>query len=541
MKKKKTEVTQELATDIGVVKGNELAYPGSNKFLIALDKYFGVYKLKSNFKTEIAGGLTTFMAMAYILVVNPSIIGATAGVSLQALFISTALGAIFGTLMMALYAKLPFAQAPGMGLNAYFAFTVVGTVVGSSHSMTYSNALFIVLLSGLLFLLLTLLGIREMIVNSIPKAVKIAIPAGIGLFIAFLGMQSAGIIVDDPSTLVKLPSLNLISGEFYAIYPIIMTFLTFIAIAIMSKHKVKGAILWGMLGGSVLYYAFGYAGGFSASLMNAKFAAIELNPFLAWGDWGQHSVGQVFVDGWKGLFSAGTWFNDLFTILSITLAFAMVDMFDTIGTLLGTAKRANMLDENGNLPNMKKALLCDSVATIAGAVCGTSTVTTFVESAAGVQEGAKTGFSSLITGICFIAALFLTPLAQIIPSTATSAALIYVGVLMLGGVKEIDFQDVAVAVPAFLTIAMMAFTYNISYGIALGVISFILIKAASATIYAIKGGINKSRKIEATMQDEYADDEEVSYLEKAKRTIKEIHPVTVVIGLLFLLYFFFAH
>lgn len=509
-----------------------------NKFTVALDNYFKVTESKSDFKTEIIGGLTTFMAMAYILVVNPGLIAGPSGVSMQALFISTAIGAVVGTLLMALLAKLPFAQAPGMGLNAYFAFSVIGAT-GFGHDLTFANALFIVLISGILFLVLTIFGLREIIIDSIPKSVKIAMPAGIGLFIAFVGLQGSGLIIADGATLVSIANLNVFSAGITGIFPILVTVLSFIAIAVMSKHNVKGAILWGILGAAIFYYIFGYAGGVGAAVLNDKFANIQMNPIPAWGEWGTQAVGKVFTDGWKGIFTADRWLNNLMSFLSMVLAFAMVDMFDTVGTLLGTAKKAKMVDENGNLPNMKKALLCDSIATVAGAIAGTSTVTTYVESSAGVQEGARTGLASLITAMCFFVAMFFTPLAEIIPGCATAGALVYVGVLMIGGVREIDFSDVYTAVPAFLTITMMAFTYNISYGIAFGMISFCLLKAFSATIYAVKGAVIRGKATD-TIADEYNNNEMITYLEKAKRTIKEVHPIAVVISVLFLIYFMFT-
>lgn len=494
-------------------------------FLGAIDNYFKISQSGSNFKTEIISGITTFMAMAYILLVNPGIISGPAGVSFGAIYIATGLGAIVGTLIMSLYAKLPFAQAPGMGLNAYFAFTVIGTVVAGGHKMTYANALVIILLSGLLFLILTLVGAREAIIKSIPASVKNAIPAGIGLFIAFLGLQTAGIIVNDNSTLVAMISLNVLKGSFNVLWPAIVTIISFLGIGVMAHHKIKGSILWGILGGSLLYYAgagihsaiVGYSNSMFVNEAGANVISFS-NPFLAFKDWGLQSVGKVFTDGFSGLFSKATWFGDLMTILSVMLAFAMVDMFDTIGTLIGTAKKANMLDKDGNVPNMRKALFADSVATVSGAVFGTSTVTTFVESSAGVSEGGKTGFTSLIVTACFIICLFLSPIAQLIPGCATAAALVYVGVLMISGVKDIDFSDISVAVPAFLTISMMAFTYNISYGIALGLISHVIIKLFSGIIYACRKNKDESKK-----------------------AFKEISPITIIISILFILMFLFTH
>ena len=529
-----------------------------NKFITKLDNFFGVSKSGSTIRTEIVAGVTTFMAMAYILMVNPSILSSTDGALNGAFYIATALGAIVGTLMMSLYAKYPFAQAPGMGLNAFFAFTIVG--VGCAN-MSVSNGLFIILISGVLFLVLTLVGVREKIVESIPKSVRQAIPVGIGLFIAFLGLQNCGAIVADGSTLVKLTSFN-VFGEgfvFSQVYPAIIALITFIVIAIMSKLKVKGAMLWGILGGSVMYYVFGYAGGFGGVANFPDWASMLLNPGDAFASWGKDLVGQVFVSGWN--FSGQNAADVALVIITGVLSFAMVDMFDTIGTLLGTAQRANMLDENGSLPRMKQALLADSVATCAGAIFGTTTVTTFVESSAGVAEGGRTGLTSLVTAGLFFIAMFLTPLAQIIPSCATAAALIYVGVLMMGSIKNIDFTDVATAVPAFLTISMMAFTYNISYGIGLGLISHCLIMLGTGKYFGIgKEFVKKAKAVvavvapadenvvegsdvvaesEVTIDSEKEENAESGLLPKTYYLKKEY--VTIIISVIFILLFIFTH
>ena len=517
-----------------------------NKFITKLDNFFGVSKSGSTIRTEIVAGVTTFMAMAYILMVNPSILSSTDGALNGAFYIATALGAIVGTLMMSLYAKYPFAQAPGMGLNAFFAFTIVG--VGCAN-MSVSNGLFIILISGVLFLVLTLVGVREKIVESIPKSVRQAIPVGIGLFIAFLGLQNCGAIVADGSTLVKLTSFN-VFGEgfvFSQVYPAIIALITFIVIAIMSKLKVKGAMLWGILGGSVMYYVFGYAGGFGGVANFPDWASMLLNPGDAFASWGKDLVGQVFVSGWN--FSGQNAADVALVIITGVLSFAMVDMFDTIGTLLGTAQRANMLDENGSLPRMKQVLISDSVATCAGAIFGTTTVTTFVESSAGVAEGGRTGLTSLVTAGLFFIAMFLTPLAQIIPSCATAAALIYVGVLMMGSIKNIDFTDVATAVPAFLTISMMAFTYNISYGIGLGLISHCLIMLGTGKYFGI--GKEFKQKVKAVAEnvanEEVTSDASADAIENneseglPKTYYLQKEYVTIIISVIFIFLFIFTH
>ena len=495
-----------------------------NKFLAAIDNYFGVTKSGSNFKTEIIAGVTTFMAMAYILIVNPNILSGANGGKLpegikSAFYVATCLSAVIGTLIMSLHAKLPFAQASGMGLNAYFAFSVVN----GTNGLTLANGLLIIFISGILFLTLTLVGVREKIVDAIPKGVKDAIPAGIGLFIAFIGLQGSKIITGNPATLVSMADLNFLAVPFGIIAPMITTFVAFMLIAIFSKLKIKGAILWGILGGTALHYIMGYAGAFidpfnagelastvafygndaivsslqgvgqqiadgsavtstmlldflignNAGVLAPNFTAEMLNPITGFAVWGTELVGKVFTEGFIFKGDAAVIVG---VFISAVLAFCMVDMFDTIGTLVGTAKKADMLDENGKLPRMKQALLADSIATCTGAICGTTTVTTFVESSAGVAEGGRTGMTSLVVAGLFFVALFLTPLAYLIPGSATSAALIYVGVLMISSVKDIDFSDVSIAVPAFLTISMMAFTYNISFGIGLGLITHCVIR-----------------------------------------------------------------
>lgn len=463
-----------------------------SNFSKALDNHFGISKSGSKIGTEIIAGLTTFMTMVYILPVNAGMFSILPGVSFSGMYIVTALAAIIGTLFMALYAKLPYAQAPGMGLNAFFVFTVC-----MAYAYSYTNALVIVLISGLLFTFLTLAGIREQIVKAVPSSVKIAISAGIGLFIAFIGLQNAGLITGDVATLVRFAPFNIIGSNalsFSAMLPMLVTIITVLGIAALSKKKVKGAILWGMLGGSILYYVF-------ALIFAPQLISVSLdNPFNAFVAFGNENIGQVFATGFNGLFSG---VSSIVNFIAIFIAFAMVDMFDTIGTLLGTAQRANMLNEKGELPNMRKALLCDSVATIGGAVLGTSTVTTYVESSAGISEGGRTGLTSLVVALLFTLALFLSPIAQLIPGCATAAALIYVGVLMIGGITNIDWQDPAAAVPAFLTIIMMPLTYNISYGIAFGFISYVVIKLFTGKV-------------------------------------KEIHPITAVLSVLFIANFLFV-
>lgn len=453
------------------------------------DRKFRITEKGSSIKTEIIAGLTTFLAMAYILVVNSGMFSALEGVSFDAMYVTTALSAVIGTVLIGLMANLPLAQAPGMGLNAFFVYTVCFTL-----GFTYANALVFVLLDGLIFVILTVTGLRKIIFEAIPSAVKAAIPAGIGLFIAFLGLQDAKLVIPDASTGVTLASFNLFNGTTWdKVMPLIVAVISILLIAVLSHKKIKGSILWGILGGTALYYLLGVTVPGFYNNFGDTFSFNPLKPFAAFGT---ETFGKVFTQGFD--FSAylakeGNSVGGL-VILFITtaLAFCMVDMFDTMGTLYGACRGGNLLveGENGELevPNMNKAMLADAVATCTGAVLGTSTVTTFVESSAGVAAGGKTGFTSLITAAAFLLALFFAPLAKLIPAYAYGAALVYVGVLMMGSVKDIDWSDASVSVPAFLTLAMMPFTYNISYGIAFGLISYLVIKLFSGKVKEIKIG-----------------------------------------------------
>ena len=453
------------------------------------DRKFRITEKGSSIKTEIIAGLTTFLAMAYILVVNSGMFSALEGVSFDAMYVTTAFSAVIGTVLIGLMANLPLAQAPGMGLNAFFVYTVCFTL-----GFTYANALVFVLLDGLIFVILTVTGLRKIIFEAIPSAVKAAIPAGIGLFIAFLGLQDAKLVIPDASTGVTLASFNLFNGTTWdKVMPLIVAVISILLIAVLSHKKVKGSILWGILGGTALYYLLGVTVPGFYNNFGDTFSFNPLKPFAAFGT---ETFGKVFTQGFD--FSAylakeGNSVGGL-VILFITtaLAFCMVDMFDTMGTLYGACRGGNLLVEgkNGELevPDMNRAMLADAVATCTGAVLGTSTVTTFVESSAGVAAGGKTGFTSLITAAAFLLALFFAPLAKLIPAYAYGAALVYVGVLMMGSVKDIDWSDVSVSVPAFLTMAMMPFTYNISYGIAFGLISYLVIKLFSGKVKEIKIG-----------------------------------------------------
>lgn len=449
-----------------------------------MEKFFKIKEKGSTIKTEIIAGITTFMAMAYILMVNADMF-TKISVSYGAVYIATALSAVIGTLCMGLIAKLPLALASGMGINAFFVYTVC---IGSG--LSYANALVLIFFEGILFILLTVTGLRKMLFEAIPDSVKKAIPAGIGLFIAFLGLQNAGIVVNSDATLVNLVSLNVLNGVTWAqIMPIIVTIVGVLFIAILSKRNVKGAVFWGIIGSAVVYYLLGFT---VKGFYNGFADNLTMNPFDAFKAFGTESIGKVFTEGFD--FSAylavegHDKFSLILVIITSGLAFCMVDMFDTMGTLYGACARGDMLDKDGNVPNMDKAMLADAIATTAGAVCGTSTVTTFVESSSGVAEGGRTGFAAVVTAIMFFIAMFLSPVASLIPGCATATALIYVGILMINCVTNIDWKDVEIAVPAFLTMAFMPFTYNVSYGIAFGLISHIIIKIGLGKIKEIKIG-----------------------------------------------------
>ena len=447
-----------------------------------MEKMFKLSERGTNVRTEIAAGLTTFMAMAYILMVNPGMFSALEGVSYGAAYIATAIPAVIGTVLIGLLANLPLAQAPGMGLNAFFVYTVC---MGMGFS--YANALVFVLTDGILFVLFTVTGLRKTIFEAIPEVVKNAISAGIGLFIAFLGLQNAGLVVNDSATCVNLASFNLLGGATFAsIMPMLITIFAVIAIAILSKKGVKGAILYSILGATVVYYLFSALTDWAG--LSATLASSSLNPFDAFVAFMDESFLKIFTDGFDFsgyLAMEGHSVGGLvIAFVTTALAFCMVDMFDTMGTLYGACRGGNLLikdEKTGRteVPNMNNAMLADALATCTGAICGTSTVTTFVEASSGVAAGGRTGLAALVTAALFFVSMFLSPVAALIPACAYSAALIYVGILMMGSVRDIDWDDPAVALPSFLTISMMPFTYNISYGIAFGLISYIAVKVCT--------------------------------------------------------------
>ncbi len=445
-----------------------------------LEKIFKLKENKTDVRTEIIAGITTFMTMAYILAVNPSIL-AEAGMDQGAVFTATALAAFLGTLLMAFLANYPFALAPGMGLNAYFAYTVV---IGMGYSWEF--ALAAVFVEGIVFIVLSLFNIREAIFNAIPLNLKSAVSVGIGLFIAFIGLQNANIVIGG-STLVSLFSLdgyNMAKGVEGAMSDVGITVLLAIAgviiTAILVVKNIKGNILWGILITWILGIICQVSGVY---VPNPEIGFYSLLPDFSNG-LSIPSLAPVFGKlDLKGIF--------LGEFLIIVFAFLFVDLFDTLGTLIGVSAKANMLDADGKLPRIKGALLADAVATTAGAVLGTSTTTTFVESASGVSEGGRTGLTAVTTAILFGLALFLSPIFLAIPSFATAPALIVVGFYMLTNVVHIDFSNYAESIPCFICIAAMPFFYSISEGIAMGVISYVIINVAA--------GKENRKKISALM------------------------------------------
>ena len=442
-----------------------------------LDKIFHLKENHTDVKTEVMAGITTFMTMAYILAVNPNILSAS-GMDRGAVFTATALSAFIATCLMALLSNYPFVLAPGMGLNAYFTYTVV---LGMGY--TWQQALAAVFAEGIIFILLSLTNVREAIFNSIPMNLKHAVSVGIGLFIAFIGLQNAKIVVGNDSTLVSIFSFksSVAEGTFSSQgITVLLALIGVLVTAILLAKNVKGGILWGILITWIL--------GIICQLTHL---------YVPNADLGYYSLLPDFSNGISVPSMMPTFMKMDFSIVFsldfvvIMFAFLFVDMFDTLGTLIGVASKADMLDKDGKLPKIKGALLSDAVGTSVGAVCGTSTVTTFVESASGVAEGGRTGLTSLVAGVLFALSLLLSPIFLAIPSFATAPALIVVGYLMLTSVTKIDFNDMTEAIPCFIAIIAMPFMYSISEGISMGVISYVVINLIT--------GKAKEKKISALM------------------------------------------
>ena len=421
-----------------------------------LEKFFKLKENRTDVKTEIMAGITTFMTMAYILAVNPSILSA-AGMDANAVLIATALAAFVGTAMMALFANYPFALAPGMGLNAYFAYTVV-----LNMGYSWQIALMAVFVEGLVFIVLSLTNVREAIFNAIPMTLKSAVSVGIGLFIAFIGLQNAKIVVNSDATLLTYQTFK--GDTFHSIgIGAILALIGVLVTAILLVRKIKGGILLGIIITWVLGIICELTGIYvpnpDAGMYSVIPSAIVSFDFSSFG----HTFGQVFKADFSNI--------RILDFIVVMFAFLFVDLFDTLGTLIGVASKADMLDKDGKLPRIKGALMADAVETSVGAVFGTSTTTTYVESASGVTEGGRTGLTAITTGILFLLALIFSPLFLTIPSFATAPALIIVGFYMMGAVVKINFDDMAEAIPAFLCIIAMPLAYSISEGISMGVIS----------------------------------------------------------------------
>ena len=444
-----------------------------------------IVKLKENnttARTEIIAGLTTFMTMAYIIALNPNLLTGFGKDTMPELwngvFLATCIASAIGTIVMAFLANKPFAMAPGMGLNSFFAVVVTNIVAltGMTYVASFQAALCIVLVEGIVFLILSVLNIREKIVDAIPLGVRLGIAPAIGLMLLNIGVGSnAGIYSENGGPFYAMrdffgaltPSLaktNMGSGYSAMVLSVVTMFVGLFAIVVLAQRGVKGAVLLGMLIASIIYWA-----GEAIFLGTNPFASLATASFVpAFGDMASTTL---FKFNFQGFAQIG-WF----TAITLIVTFCIIDMFDTIGTLVGTASRAGMLDKDGKMPNMKQALLSDAVGTLAGSVTGTSTVTTFVESASGVEAGGRTGLTALTTGIMFLACIFIAPIAGIIPAAATSSALIYVGVLMVAGLKNVDFDDICQALPVALMMIAMPISGSIGHAIGIGLITYTVIK-----------------------------------------------------------------
>lgn len=444
-----------------------------------LEKTFKLKEHQTSVKTEIIAGLTTFMTMAYILAVNPGILGST-GMDAGAVFTATALGAVLGCVVMAVLSNYPFALAPGMGLNAFFAYTVCGQM-----GYSWKVALAAVFVEGILFIILSLTKVREALFNCIPPALKFGVTSGIGLFIAFIGLQNSKIVVDGPTLVGLYPfKAALADGSFcHTGIGALLAIIGILITAALLAKKVPGSILLGILFTWVMGMACELTGLY---VPDPKLGAFSVMPNFSNGI----SIPSLAPTFMHLDFSAIATFN----FITIMLSFMFVDLFDTLGTLIGVASKADMLDKDGKLPKIEGALLADSIATTGGAVLGTSTVTTFVESSAGVAAGGRTGLTSIVVAFLFLVSLFLAPIFLAIPAFATAPALVVVGFLMVSSLLRIDFEDFTEAVPAFIAAIAMPFMYSISEGISMGVISYVIInlvtgayktKKTSWIIYAL--------------------------------------------------------
>ena len=445
-----------------------------------IDRFFQVSQNHSSVRTEVLAGITTFITIAYILILNPQILAdpyvimgdaAMAGKIANGVFIGTCIGAFIGTILCALYARVPFAQAPGMGLNAFFAYTVV---LGMGY--TYGQALVVVFISGVFFIVITAIGLREAIIRSIPDAVKTAITPGIGLFITIIGLKNAGIVISNPATLVSLVDFSQwkIEGADLALMSSALVALAGLVImGMLHARKVKGSILLGIVAATLIGIPLGVT----------HISNLDMNIGMKFRDFAEVSFMKM---DFAGLFSGANMVETIFTVTMLVISFSLVNMFDSIGTLLGAAKQSGMIDENGEVIRMKQALMSDAISTAAGAMVGTSTVTTVVESSAGIAAGGRTGLTSLVTALLFLGAILFAPIVSIVPAAATAPALIFVGILMLGNIRDVDFSDMSNALPAFCTIVFMPFTYSIANGVAFGLITYCLMKLTTGRRQDVK-------------------------------------------------------
>ena len=445
-----------------------------------IDRFFQVSQNHSSVRTEVLAGITTFITIAYILILNPQILAdpyvimgdaAMAGKIANGVFIGTCIGAFIGTLLCALYARVPFAQAPGMGLNAFFAYTVV---LGMGY--TYGQALVVVFISGVFFIVITAIGLREAIIRSIPDAVKTAITPGIGLFITIIGLKNAGIVISNPATLVSLVDFSqwkIEEADLALMSSALVALAGLVIMGTLHARKIKGSILLGIVAATLIGIPLGVT----------HISNLDMNIGMKFRDFAE--VSFVKMD-FAGLFSGANMVETIFTVTMLVISFSLVNMFDSIGTLLGAAKQSGMIDENGEVIRMKQALMSDAISTAAGAMVGTSTVTTVVESSAGIAAGGRTGLTSLVTALMFLGAILFAPIVSIVPAAATAPALIFVGILMLGNIRDVDFSDMSNALPAFCTIVFMPFTYSITNGVAFGLITYCLMKLTTGRRQDVK-------------------------------------------------------
>lgn len=438
-----------------------------------MDKFFGITKSGSTMKTEIMAGITTFVTIAYVLVVNPQIIGGAAGSDQVAngVFIATCLASFIGTMLCAVYAKVPYVQSAGMGLVSFFAYTVI---LGMGY--TYGQALAIVFISGVICVILTVTGLRMAMVHAIPDCVKSAMTAGIGLFITIIGLKNAGLVVANSATFVSLVDFaqwRVEGADTSVLRGAIVALIGLIVIAVLQIKNVNGNILIGIIVATIVGIPLGVT----------QLSNFDMNLGQKFADFAEVSFLQM---DFAGLIKDGNVVGSIFSVVMLVISFLLVTIFDSLGTLIGAAKQAGLTDKDGNALYMKESMMADSIATVAASMCGISTVATVVECGSGIAAGGKTGMTSFTSAICFLVAIILAPVISIIPSQATAPALIFVGILMMGSIKGVDFDNMENALPAFCTIVFMPFTYSIANGVAFGLITYTLIKLFTGKIKEVK-------------------------------------------------------